>query len=152
VLVIGVAGRRLGVRLDVAREVVRAVSTTRVPGAPPWVTGLLNVRGAVVPVVDLRALDARVRSTARGGLVVLVELAGRRAGLRVAEVIGVRPADVTDDTPRAGGGLPLGGVARLTSDAAAAAGDAEGGELPLLDVGAVLDELLDPPPDGEAPP
>lgn len=28
---------------------------TRVPGTPPWVTGLVHLRGHVVPVVDLRA-------------------------------------------------------------------------------------------------
>ncbi len=55
---------------------------TPVPGAPPFVAGIIHVRGRVVPVVDLRArfglppvpltLDSRV---------VVVELANRTVGL-----------------------------------------------------------------------
>ena len=149
VLVVGVAGRRWAIRLEEARQVIRARAVTRVPGAPAWVMGVLNVRGSVVPVGDLRALDGRARVAAREGLVLLVEERGRQAGLRVAEVVGVRPAELTvhpDDgegASAASGGLPAAGVARLTPDGASSAEDPEGAEVPLLDVRAVLDELLD---------
>jgi purine-binding chemotaxis protein CheW len=53
---------------------------TPVPGARPWVSGLMQIRGRVVPVVDLRArfglppspptLDSRVVVVDRGGRVV----------------------------------------------------------------------------------
>jgi hypothetical protein len=81
--------------------------------------------------------------------VLLVEQGGRHAGLRVAEVVGVRAAALAPaagratDGASAAGGLPAAGVARLTSDAAADAGETDGAEVPLLDVRAVLDELLD---------
>jgi hypothetical protein len=39
--------------------------------------------------------------------------------------------------------LPAAGVARLTSDGASGAEETAGAEVPLLDVRAVLDELLD---------
>ena len=149
VLVVGVAGRRYAIRLEEARQVIRARSVTRVPGAPAWVMGVLNVRGSVVPVGDLRALGGRSRAAAREGLVLLVEQGGRLAGLRVAEVVGVRPAalasgrEVVPAGHPSAGGLPATGVARLTPDAAAGAEDMQGAEVPLLDVRAVLDELLD---------
>jgi purine-binding chemotaxis protein CheW len=37
------------------REIVAVGSLTRVPGAPPWVRGVANLRGQVLPVVDLAA-------------------------------------------------------------------------------------------------
>lgn len=155
-LVVGVAGRRLAIPLARTREVIRARAITRVPGAPAWVIGLLNVRGAVIPVGDLRVLHGRARTAAREGLVVLVEAGGRTAGLRVAEIVGVHGAAA--DPPVDGGadgaegyagrsGLPLAGVARLTSDAPTGADDADEAAVPLLDVAAVLDALLDHPGD-----
>lgn len=57
---------------------------TRVPGAPDYVLGLVQVRGAVLPVVDLRA---RFRLPAReptlDSRIVVVDCGGRRAALLV---------------------------------------------------------------------
>lgn len=36
-------------------EVLRMVALTRLPDAPPWLAGALNLRGRVLPVIDLRA-------------------------------------------------------------------------------------------------
>ncbi len=35
------------------REILRYEAVTRVPTAPPWVRGVINLRGSVVPVMDL---------------------------------------------------------------------------------------------------
>ncbi len=80
---------------------------------------------------------------------VLVEEGGRRAGLCVDAVAGVRAAELTAEPrgARRAGGLPAAGVARLTWEAAPHGGVEGEGVVPLLDVGAVLDELLD----GDAP-
>lgn len=42
--------------LDVAnaREIVEGPSLTPMPKAPPWVRGVLNLRGSIVPVLDLK--------------------------------------------------------------------------------------------------
>jgi purine-binding chemotaxis protein CheW len=42
--------------LDIANvvEVVRMVAVTRAPKAPPFVKGMVNLRGRVIPVIDLR--------------------------------------------------------------------------------------------------
>jgi purine-binding chemotaxis protein CheW len=50
------------VRAHLVREVQRAALPATLPGAPAIVSGLLNVRGEMVPVVDLRA---RLRLPAR---------------------------------------------------------------------------------------
>jgi purine-binding chemotaxis protein CheW len=49
-----VGGARFGVELHAVREVLRAVLITPLPGAPPVVEGIIDVRGMVVPVYDLR--------------------------------------------------------------------------------------------------
>lgn len=47
-------GEVLAVPTAQLREVLEPVAVTRVPGASSFVPGLLNVRGAVVPLADLR--------------------------------------------------------------------------------------------------
>ncbi|HHY94853.1 MAG TPA: purine-binding chemotaxis protein CheW [Firmicutes bacterium] len=42
------------ITVDRVREVVNAERITRVPGAPEYVLGVVNLRGRVVPVLDLR--------------------------------------------------------------------------------------------------
>lgn len=54
-LVFELAAQRFGVALAAVREVVHAVAITRLPGAPAVVEGAIDVRGRVVPVLDLRS-------------------------------------------------------------------------------------------------
>lgn len=73
-------------------------SATKVPGAPPYVRGLVHIRGRVVPLVDLRArfglphseptLDTRI---------VVLQHRGRTVGLLVdaaREVVRIAPDDL----------------------------------------------------------
>ena len=48
------AGRRFGLALGVVREVTRAAAVSALPQAPPIVEGVVNVRGTLVPVLDIR--------------------------------------------------------------------------------------------------
>lgn len=50
------AGARYAVDMDHVAEVVPVPVLTRVPGSPPWLSGVVNWRGRVLPVVDLRPL------------------------------------------------------------------------------------------------
>jgi purine-binding chemotaxis protein CheW len=55
VLVFEVAGQRYGLPTDDVRELVRAVAITPLPSAPAVIEGVVNVRGRVLPVLDVRA-------------------------------------------------------------------------------------------------
>ena len=55
VLVFEVAGQRYGLPTACVRELVRAVSITPLPGAPGVIEGVVDVRGRVLPVLDVRA-------------------------------------------------------------------------------------------------
>ncbi|AQS48442.1 MULTISPECIES: chemotaxis protein CheW [Thioclava] len=60
------AGETLAVPTAQLREVLEPGAMTRVPGAPDFVAGLINVRGAVVPLADLRVPLRMPRAT--GGI------------------------------------------------------------------------------------
>ncbi|MEO8329024.1 MAG: chemotaxis protein CheW [Candidatus Nanopelagicales bacterium] len=50
------AGARYAVDMSTVAEVVPVPVLTRVPGGPPWLSGVVNWRGRVLPVLDLRPL------------------------------------------------------------------------------------------------
>ena len=93
---VGVALRMAGDLYLVAREETREVlgvpaSTTRVPGARPWIKGLANVRGQLLPIIDLRQfLGSGVTPVTRNTRIVVVNHREIPAGLIVDEVLGFR--------------------------------------------------------------
>jgi hypothetical protein len=69
---VGVAFRMGGETFLVAREETREVLgypavVTRIPGAKPWVKGLANVRGQLLPMLDLRQYLGRPQHPSGGG-------------------------------------------------------------------------------------
>ncbi len=54
-LVFTLETRRFALRARYVREVVRAVAISALPAAPPLMEGVVNYRGRVVPVLDIRA-------------------------------------------------------------------------------------------------
>jgi twitching motility protein PilI len=93
---VGVAMRMAGDLYLVAREETREVlgvpaSTTRVPGARSWIKGIANVRGQLLPIIDLRHfLGSGVTPITRNTRVVVVNHRDIPAGLVVDEVLGFR--------------------------------------------------------------
>lgn len=93
---VGVALRMAGDLYLVAREETREVlglppSLTRVPGAKQWIKGLANVRGQLLPVIDLRHfLGSGTTPITRNTRVVVVNHREIPAGLLVDEVLGFR--------------------------------------------------------------
>jgi len=93
---VGVAFRMGGETFLVAREETREVLgypavITRIPGAKSWVKGLANVRGQLLPMLDLRQfLGSGATSPQRNTRVVVVQHREIPAGLIVDEVLGFR--------------------------------------------------------------
>jgi len=54
VLTLNLDGEMFAVEAGCVREILDFVAITEVPGAQPFVSGLINVRGKVVPLADLR--------------------------------------------------------------------------------------------------
>ncbi len=60
---IRLAGQLLGIPVLLVQDVIRLQNMTRVPLAPPWVAGVLNLRGRIVTAIALRE---RLGMTRRG--------------------------------------------------------------------------------------
>ncbi len=54
-LTFGIGDDAYAVPIPRVREVLRYPRVTKVPETPPWIRGVMNLRGSVVPVVDLGA-------------------------------------------------------------------------------------------------
>jgi purine-binding chemotaxis protein CheW len=119
-LVVEAGAQRFAWELEFVREIVHTPVVTRLPGAPRWVLGLLNLRGRVVTVVDL-ALRMGLAEGA-GASIVVLELDGRMLGVRVDAVRSVANAEDASVEPveaaRAADGL-VSGMVRLAEGAAA---------------------------------
>lgn len=92
---VGVGFRVGKTRLVAAREEVREVLTwpgvTPLPGAKPWLLGLANVRGQLLPITDLCAFFGGEPATVgRSSRVMMVNHPDIPAGLLVDEVRGFR--------------------------------------------------------------
>jgi purine-binding chemotaxis protein CheW len=97
VVVFALGDEQFALSVGEVREILDHRTPYRVPNAPPWLLGLVDVRGTSVPVVDLRLrlglAPAAIVETTRV-LVVEVALADRAApvtlGLMVDRVLDVR--------------------------------------------------------------
>jgi twitching motility protein PilI len=93
---VGVAFRMGGETFLVAREETREVLgypavVTRIPGAKSWVKGLANIRGQLLPMLDLRQfLGSGATVSGRNTRIVVVNHREIPAGLMVDEVLGFR--------------------------------------------------------------
>ena len=137
-LTFGLGQESYGVGVLKVREIIRMLDITAVPQMPAHVKGVINLRGKVVPVVDLRLKFglAKAENTERTCIVV-VDVA-TKAGARtltgmivdaVEEVVTIPPTDI-EPTPDFGGSLSteyIVGMAKI-----------RGSVKTLLDIDAVL--------------
>ena len=88
VLVFQLAGQHYGVNVAKVREVIRPHTTTASPGQHKSVIGMFNIRGNVIPVIDLAAHLglAGPRLAASDGRVIITEFNGLRTGFMVDSV------------------------------------------------------------------
>ena len=128
-LLFRVGGSVYGCDITEAREIIPLRPMTRLPGAPAFVRGLLNVRGTIVTVLDLGVrLDAG-RAAITDGSILLVRHRERLVGLVVDEVADVRVLDV--DADEGGGDGIVRGVAT-----------ADGAPVVVLDLDTLIKQVL----------
>jgi len=108
-LVFHLGDEEFGIQVQKVREIMGVQDITQVPQTPSHVKGVINLRGKVIPVVDLRlkftmpALEYTHRTC-----IIVVQVAGPRGSMLmgivvdgVVEVLQVSGADV-EDTPSFG--------------------------------------------------
>ncbi|HKV23986.1 MAG TPA: chemotaxis protein CheW [Candidatus Acidoferrum sp.] len=87
-----------GVRIGAVREIVRVPDITSVPSAPDTVEGVINLRGKIIPVMDLRKRfgHSEIKSDKKNRILV-VELENKLLGLIVnsaSEVLKIPPSEI----------------------------------------------------------
>lgn len=90
-----IGGHELLISITEVLEIVTLASLTRVPGVKPWVRGVANVRGTLIPVMDMRIFlygqDVQHSiSSGQNMRVIMVDYAGHPIGLLVSAVLGIR--------------------------------------------------------------
>ena len=136
-LTFGLAGEEYGIGILRIREIIGLMPVTPVPRTPPFVKGVINLRGKVIPVIDLRSKFTMAEKAATDRTcIVVVEIDGGvgtvQIGIQVdavSEVLNIRSGDI-EATPAFGAKLDTGfilGMAKM-----------EGGVKILLDIDRVL--------------
>lgn len=94
-LIVSLDTATLGLPAADVIEVARAVAVTLVPGCPPSVEGVVNVRGRACPVYDLRArFGLRPRPVARDEHLVIANAGARgTVVVRVSRAVALRQVD-----------------------------------------------------------
>jgi len=77
------------------REVLRYRAPTPLPGAPELIDGVVDLRGALIPVVDLARALGRLRPEARPKRIAVVEIRGHVLGLAAQDVLAVGAIDAS---------------------------------------------------------
>lgn len=122
-----------GCDIGTVREIVPIRQATRLPGAPSYVRGLINLRGAIVTVIDLAARLAGTTVIAHGS-VVLAEYGSKQVGIAVDEVRDVEILSPERFEP-ASGDVARGGIV-------SGLGHLDSGVVIVLDVAAVVRQVM----------
>lgn len=101
------AGEEYGVAILKVSEIIGPQPITRVPGVPEFVRGVINLRGKVIPITDLRRKFSMSLDSATDGCIVVVAMQGIVTGIvveRVGDVVAIGECDI-DDAPSFGAGI-----------------------------------------------
>ena len=89
--------------IEQVREIIRYTRPRSVPSTSPWVLGVINLRGRIVPIYDLAARVGTESSAGEHAKIVIVEAAGQSAGVIVDDVKAVQtlPEQQLESVPTA---------------------------------------------------
>jgi purine-binding chemotaxis protein CheW len=111
-------GEKYGINIMDIEEILRMLNITKVPKAPSFVEGIINLRGQVIPIVDLRKkMGVMVPDESGQTRIINVNIKGKKIGFvvdNVDEVLRLDP-DVIDKAPGVSTGVDtnyIQGVAR----------------------------------------
>ena len=91
-----------GVDISQVQEIIRMVEITHVPRAPHFMEGVINLRGQLIPIIDLRTRFGMVRIDAtKSTRIIVTEIGNKRVGIvvdSVSEVLNI-PIENVEDAP-----------------------------------------------------
>ncbi len=136
-LTFSLAGEEYGIGILKIKEIIGMMPITTVPRTPSFVKGVINLRGKVIPVVDLRLKFGMQESEyTERTCIIVVEIAVGTGSIQmgivvdsVSEVLNIKAADM-EETPAFG--------AKLDTDYIMGMAKMNGGVKILLDIDKVL--------------
>jgi purine-binding chemotaxis protein CheW len=136
-LTFALAGEEYGISILKIKEIIGMMPITTIPQTPQFVKGVINLRGKVIPVVDLRLRFGmeRINYTERTCIIVVEILGGAGTVMigivvdSVSEVLNIKGGDI-EETPTFG--------TKLETDYILGMAKAQGGVKILLDIDRVL--------------
>lgn len=135
-VVFALAGEAYGVDISSVREIIRMQEITRVPRTPEFVEGVINLRGRVIPVIDLRKrFGLPIAKENKENRIVVVDIAGQDIGTVVDAVTEVLRIPVASIEP------PSSMISTADSDYLLGIAKLNGRLIILLDLGRVLSEV-----------
>jgi purine-binding chemotaxis protein CheW len=133
-----VGGQDYSVDIMSVREIRGSAKATSLPHAPPFVKGVINLRGTVLPILDLSArLGIETDADTERNVIIVVDLGGRTAGLMVDAVSDILAIPLDEMQP------PPGLAADETQTFVSNLTIVDGRMIRILDLDAVM------PPQGE---
>jgi purine-binding chemotaxis protein CheW len=91
-----------GVDISQVQEIIRLVEITHVPRAPHFMEGVINLRGQLIPIIDLRTRFGMPRiEPTKSTRIVVTEIGHKRVGIvvdSVSEVLNI-PIENVEDAP-----------------------------------------------------
>jgi purine-binding chemotaxis protein CheW len=111
-LTFSLSGEEYGIGIRKVREIIGMMTVTHVPQTPYYIKGVINLRGKVIPIIDLRlkfAMEAMDYTERTCIIVVEITEGGKMIAMglvvdSVSEVVNIREGDV-DDTPAFGNAI-----------------------------------------------
>lgn len=91
-----------GVDISGVQEIIRMVDITHVPRAPHFMEGVINLRGQLIPIIDLRTRFSMPRAShTKSTRIVVTEIGNKRVGIvvdGVSEVLNI-PIEQVEEAP-----------------------------------------------------
>lgn len=129
-----IGNEEFGIDILKVEEIIRIISITQIPNSPEFIEGVVNLRGRVIPVINLRTrLGFEKKEFDNQTRVIVVEVSGMTLGFivdSVREVLRI-PKSITEPPPSI--------TAGVNSEYITAVGKLENRLLILLDLERVLD-------------
>ena len=101
------AGEEYGLEILKVSEIIGIQPVTRVPRMPDCVRGVINLRGKVIPITDLRRKFGMDSDSQQDSCIIVVQMNGVQIGIvvdTVSEVVAIAEADI-EDAPSFGAGI-----------------------------------------------
>ncbi len=135
-VVFSLANEEYGVAIGQVQEIIRPQGITRIPGMPSFIEGVINLRGKIIPIIDLRDRFSLVKKESDSNTrVVVAEVSSQTVGLvvdRVSEVLRLANDAIDPLTPT---------ITNIDGEYLKGVGKLDRRLIILLDLGKVLTDL-----------